>query len=374
MRKDERIIKLAENVVNRSVEVKKGEKVYVECFGASTKPFFEELIRAVTQAGGIPFYFCNDNSFIKEFMRFADEDQIKQFAEMHRKLIADCECYIAVRGFDDIFSMSELSAEANERWSKFFWGPVHTQTRVPETRWCVLRFPNTTMAAMSKMSLKDFEDFYFNACLVDYRKMGESMKSLQKLMEKTDRIKIVAPETHLEFSIKGIPAVRSEGGHNIPDGEVYTAPVKDSINGYVQFNTDSAYHDNVFSHIRLEFKDGKIIKASSRINDDLLQKILEIDEGSRYMGEFALGVNPYITHPILDILFDEKIGGSFHMAIGNSYDQAFNGNRSSNHWDLIQMQDAEHGGGEIWFDDVLIRKDGRFVLPELECLNPENLK
>lgn len=373
MKRDERIVRLAENVVNYSVGVQKGERIYVECFGASAQPLFEEVIAAVTRAGGVPFYYCNDNAFIRDFLRSADEAQIKAYAEMHRGLMEDCAGYVGIRGFDDIFALSELPAEKNALWAKYFWEAVHTRVRLNK-RWCVMRYPNVTMAAMSKMSLKEFEDFYFEACLLDYRKMGAAMTGLQKLMEKTDRVRIIAPDTHLEFSIKGIPAVKSEGKRNIPDGEVYTAPVKDSINGYVQFNTDSAYHGSVFSRIRLEFKDGRIVRASSQVNDKLFQKILDTDEGSRYMGEFALGVNPYITHPILDILFDEKIGGSFHMAIGNAYEHAFNGNRSANHWDLIQMQDGEHGGGEIWFDDVLIRKDGRFVLPELEALNPENLK
>lgn len=374
MKQDERLRQLAENVVNKSVKVQKGERVYIESFGGSAQNLLKEMIAAVTHAGGVPFYFCNDNGFIKEFIRDATSEQISAYAETHRQIMESSQCYIAIRGYDDVFSLSELSDEANANWSKYFHLPVHIQTRIPNTRWCVMRYPNTSMAALSKMSLKDFEDFYFDACLVDYAKMGEAMTSLKELMERTDRVKIIAPETHLEFSIKGIPVVKSMGGHNIPDGEVFTAPVKESINGYVQFNTDSAYHGNMFSKIRLEFEQGKIVKAKSLVNDELLQKILEMDEGSRYMGEFALGVNPYINKPILDILFDEKIGGSFHMAIGNSYDEAFNGNRSSNHWDLIQMQDAEHGGGEIWFDDVLIRKDGRFVLKELECLNPENLK
>ena len=370
MKRDERIIKLAENVVDYSLGVQKGERIYVECFGVSAQPLFEEVIAAVTRAGGVPFYYCNDNAFIRDFLRDADEAQIKAYAAMHRKLMENCAGYIGIRGFDDVFALAELPAEKNMLWAKYFWETVHTRVRLNK-RWCVMRYPNVTMAAMSKMSLKEFEDFYFEACLLDYRAMGTAMTALQELMEKTDRVKIIAPDTHLEFSIKGIPSIKSEGKRNIPDGEVDTAPVKDSINGYVQFNTDTIYRGTVFSRIRLEFVDGKIVKAFSQLNNDLLQQILDTDDGSRYIGEFALGVNTRITHPILDILFDEKIGGSFHMAIGNAYEHAFNGNRSANHWDLIQMQDAAHGGGEIWFDEVLIRKNGLFLPPELACLNPQ---
>ena len=253
--------------------------------------------------------------------------------------------------------------------------PVHSEIRVPQTKWCVLRYPNAAFAAMSKMALEEFEDFYFDACLVDYVKMGQAMKPLKKLMDKTKKVRIVAPGTEVEFSIAGLKSIICDGKMNIPDGEVYTAPVKDSINGVIQFNTDTTYMGTVFSNICLVFKDGKIVEGHSMINDDKFQKILNIDEGSRYMGEFALGVNPFVTQPMLDILFDEKISGSFHMAIGNSYeDETNNGNKSAIHWDLVQMQDAEHGGGEIFFDDVLVRKNGRFVLPDLIGLNPEKLK
>ncbi len=183
MKRDERIVRLAENVVNYSVGVQKGERIYVECFGASAQPLFEEVIAAVTRAGGVPFYYCNDNAFIRDFLRCADEAQIKAYAEMHRGLMEDCAGYVGIRGFDDIFALSELPAEKNALWAKYFWEAVHTRVRLNK-RWCVMRYPNVTMAAMSKMSLKEFEDFYFEACLLDYRKMGAAMSGLQKLMER----------------------------------------------------------------------------------------------------------------------------------------------------------------------------------------------
>jgi aminopeptidase len=238
-----------------------------------------------------------------------------------------------------------------------------------------MRYPNDTMAALSKMSKTAMEDFFFDCCLVDYKKMGKEMVPLKKLMDKTDKVRIKGPNTDLIFSIKDLKAVICDGNMNIPDGEVYTAPVKTSINGYIQFNTDTLYGGTFYSNIYLEFKDGKIIKAESRANNDKLQKQLAIDDGARYMGEFAIGVNPYIRREMLDILFDEKIACSLHMAIGNSYnDETFNGNRSSVHWDLVLIQDKEHGGGEIWFDDKLIRKDGIFIPKELQGLNPDKLK
>ena len=375
MRKDERIGRLAENLIKNSVRLKKGEQIYIEAIGMSTLPLMQELVRAATEAGGVPFYYFNDQSLQKAFIEQASVTQMKAQAEIHKKLMASSQAYIGVRGNDDLFQMSAVAEDKMNDYQKYYWNPVHSEIRVPQTKWCVLRYPNAAFAALSKMSLADFEDFYFDACLVDYVKMGKAMKPLKKLMDKTKKVRIKAPGTDLEFSIAGLKAVVCDGDKNIPDGEVYTAPVKNSINGVVQFNTETSYLGNVFSNIRLVFKDGRIVEGCSQTNDDKFQKILDMDEGSRYMGEFALGVNPYVTKPMLDILFDEKICGSCHMAIGNSYeDETNNGNKSAIHWDLLQMQDKEHGGGEIWFDDVLIRKDGRFVLSELEGLNPDKLK
>ena len=372
---DSRVTKLAENILYNSVKLKKGEIIYLETFSASTKDLLNELIRVSVKIGATPFYFYNDMDFIRNSIEGATDKQIQQYADIHRAIMEKADCYVAVRGYDDMFALSDVSDKYIEKQNKIFHKQVHILTRLPKTRWCVLRYPNYTMSAMSRMSLRSFEDFYFDACLLDYAKMGKAMLPLKKLMDKTSEVHIKGRDTDLHFSLKGQKSVICDGKMNIPDGEVYTAPVKNSINGYVQFNTDTMHNGVFFSNIRLEFKDGKIVKGTSVANDDKFQKILDLDAGSRYMGEFALGVNPYITHPILDILFDEKICGSFHMAIGNSYqDETNNGNVSSIHWDLVKIQTKENGGGEIWFDGKLIRKDGMFVLPELEGLNPNNLK
>ena len=222
------------------------------------------------------------------------------------------------------------------------------------------------------MSKDDFEDFYFKVCNLDYKKMSEAMDSLKDLMNKTDKVHVVGPGTDLSFSIKGIPAEKYMGTFNIPDGEVASAPVKESVNGYITYNTETNYNGITFNNVSFEFENGKIIKATANKEKEI-NEILDIDEGARYIGEFAIGLNPYIETPIGDTLFDEKIKGSFHFTPGDSLEESDNGNRSSIHWDIVNIQTPEYGGGEIYFDDVLIRKDGRFVIPELEALNPENL-
>ena len=375
MKIDERITKLAENVLKNSVELKKGEKIYIEAFSESTKDLFNEFIRIAAKMGATPFYFYNDNSFVKNLVENSNPNQIEQYAKWHAALMDEMDCYVAVRGYDDLFALSDIAPAKMKAYNQIYYNMVHFDRRIAKTRWCVMRYPNDTMAAVSKMSCKALEDFFFEACLVDYKKMGKAMKPLKDLMDKTDKVRIKGPNTDLEFSIKGLKAIVCDGNMNIPDGEVYTAPVKNSINGHIQFNTDTVYGGTFYSNVYLEFKEGKIIKAESRANNDKLQKQINVDEGARYMGEFAIGVNPYIRKEMLDILFDEKIACSLHMAIGNSYnDESFNGNRSSVHWDLVLIQDKAHGGGEIWFDDKLVRKDGLFVLPELKKLNSDNLK
>jgi len=203
--------------------------------------------------------------------------------------------------------------------------------------------------------------------------MDDAMTPLVTLMEKTDRVRIIGPGTDLTFSIKNIPAIKCSGLRNIPDGEVYTAPVKTSINGSLTYNTPAVYQGVTYENIHLEFSQGKIVKATAN-QTEKINKVLDTDEGARYIGEFAIGLNPHISIPMKDTLFDEKIKGSFHFTPGNAYDHAFNGNKSAIHWDLVCIQTPEYGGGEIWFDDVLIRKDGIFVIPELQGLNPENLR
>jgi len=253
------------------------------------------------------------------------------------------------------------------------WKRVHQEIRVLKTRWVVLRWPSSAMAQQANKSTEAFEKFYFDVCTMDYARMAVAMQPLKKRMERTDKVHIKGPGTDLTFSIKGIPAIPCDGKLNIPDGEVFTAPVKTSVNGVVQYNARTIYQGVVHDNVRFEFKEGKIAKATST-NTDHLNKMLDTDEGARYIGEFAIGFNPYVTEPMLDILFDEKIAGSFHFTPGQAYAEADNGNRSSVHWDIVCIQRPDFGGGEIHFDGVLVRKDGQFVVDDLKRLNPENLK
>lgn len=370
---DDRIKVLAKNLVNYSMKVKKGEKVFVHYTGQSTRDLARQIIKEVYAVEGIPFPFYTDPSVQREMLLESSKEQMELMGNIDAKLMKEMDCYVGVRGNDNVSELSDVPPEKMELYEKYYSTPVHHDVRVKKTRWVVLRYPNYAMAQLADTSLEGFEDFYFDVCNLDYSKMQKAMESLVEYMNKTDRVRIIGPGTDLSFSIKGIPAIPCAGECNIPDGEVYTAPVKDSVNGKLTYNTPAVFQGFTFENICLTFKDGKIIEA--RANDTKrITEVFNTDEGARYIGEFAIGVNPFITKPMKDTLFDEKIMGSFHFTPGNCYDDASNNNISAIHWDLVCIQTPEFGGGQIYFDDVLIREDGRFVVKELECLNPENLK
>lgn len=370
---DERIKKLAENLVNYSMDVKEGEKVYVHYIGGSTQDLARQLVKEVYKAGGTPFVHYTDPKLQRETLLHCTEEQMALMAKLDASEMEQMDCYVAVRGSDNINELSDVPADKMKIYEAYYVTPVHHDVRVKKTKWVVLRYPNTSMAQLANMSHEAFEDFYFNVCNLDYGKMAEAMKPLVEYMNRTDKVRIVGPGTDLQFSIKGIPAVPCSGHRNIPDGEVYTAPVRDSVNGTLSYNTPAVFQGFTYENITFRFENGKIVEATAN-DTERINHVLNTDEGARYIGEFAIGVNPYILKPMKDTLFDEKIMGSFHFTPGNCYEEeAPNGNSSAIHWDLVCIQTPEFGGGEIYFDDVLIRKDGRFVVKELEGLNPENL-
>lgn len=370
---DERIRQLAFNLVHYSCRLQKGEKVWISCNGTHPLPLVKAIIKEVYCVEAMPFVRLMTNSLERETLLGATEAQQKLLAETDAALMSQMDAFIGVRGEDNLTEQYDVPSEKLDLQNKFYDDPVHHQIRVPKTKWVVLRYPTNSMAQSAHTSLENFEDFYFDVCNLDYGKMSRAMDSLVDLMNQTDKVRLVAKNTDISFSIQGIPAVKCAGSCNIPDGEVYTAPVRDSINGVITYNTPSEYNGFTFENVKLTFENGKIIACDGN-DKERLKKVFNTDEGARYVGEFAIGVNPYITKPMNNILFDEKIAGSIHFTPGNCYDDAPNGNKSAIHWDLVLIMTPEYGGGEIWFDDKLIRKDGRFVIPELECLNPENLK
>jgi len=368
---DPRMRKLADVLVGYSCSVKPGERVMIDAFDMPAE-MVNLLIDRVAEAGGLPFAETHIARVSRSLYMNASVEQMQILAKRDLEFMKDMQCYIGLRGAHNITELSDVPDERMKIAQEHYQRPVLDQ-RVDHTKWVVLRWPTPSMAQLAGMSTEQFEDFYFDVCTLDYAKMAEAEKPLADRMMRTDMVRILGPlDTDISFSIKGIPAIPCVGDRNIPDGEVFTAPVRDSVNGVIHFNTGTIEHGKPYDDIRLVLKDGKIVEATGSDTTSLNSE-LDCDVGARYIGEFSLGFNPYITSAIRDILFDEKIAGSLHFTPGRAYEEADNGNRSKLHWDMVLIQTADFGGGEIWFDDELIRLDGRFVPDYLHVLNPENL-
>ena len=368
-RMDARYAQLAKVLCGFSTALKKGENVLIDAFDVPDD-FVVALIRAARERGATPMVNVHRARIGRELVMGGTREQFKLGADLEMARMKKMNAYIAVRGSDNIFEGSDIPAE-KAKLNAEVARPV-LDRRVNHTKWVVLRWPTSAMAQQARMSSEGFTDFYFRVCTLDYSRMVPGMEALRKMMDATDEVRITGPGTDLRFSIKGIPAVPCGGGHNIPDGEVFTAPVRDSVEGVLQYNCPTIYQGVSFDQIRLVFRKGRIVEATSN-NSKRLNEILDTDAGARFIGEFAIAFNPHILNPMQDILFDEKIAGSFHFTPGQCYERTENGNRSAIHWDMVCIQRPEYGGGEIRFDGKLIRKDGVFVPKALQKLNPEYL-
>ncbi|HSH16664.1 MAG TPA: aminopeptidase [Verrucomicrobiae bacterium] len=367
---DPRYSKLAHLLVNYSCALQKGETVLIDVMDIPDE-FTVELIRAARKAKATPLVDIRHSRVTREILLGTNDThaRLQRTVELFR--MKKVQAYIALRGANNASESSDVPSKLLQLYSKVL-RPVQNY-RVNKTKWVVLRWPTPSMAQAAGMSTEAFENLYFDVCTLDYAKMSRAMKPLEKRMQKADKVHLKAQGTDLHFSIKGIGAKMCGGDRNIPDGEVFSCPVKDSVNGCIQFNTPTIYAGTKFENVRLEFKDGKIIHATAN-NTKRLNEILDTDAGARYVGEFSLGFNPHILNPMCDILFDEKIAGSLHFTPGQAYEDCDNGNRSAVHWDMVLIQRPEYGGGEVWFDGELIRKNGRFMPKDLQGLNPEKLK
>lgn len=360
--------KLADGLVKNSIRVDIGEHVLIHSIDIP-ELMVKYLVDAVVEAGGYPHIKIDSGMVNRSLISNADQHQldVRKKAELYQ--MKQMDCYLCIRGGKNSYNLSDIDSEKNKLYRKVL-RPV-VDHRVKKTKWCICVWPTDGLAQSANMSTEAFEEFFFKACTFDHSTLDKGASALVDLMNKTDKVKIVGPGTDLSFSIKDIPAIKCIGEYNIPDGEVFSAPVKKSVNGNIKFNAVTTYAGKTFNGIKLEFIDGKVVNCDCDSGDkEELEKILDSDKGARYIGEFAIAFNPIITKPMNDILFDEKIYGSFHFTPGACYDEASNGNKSMVHWDMVCLQ-SKHTGheGEIWFDDVLIRKDGEFVVGSLKSLN-----
>lgn len=361
-----KIEELSRNIVDYSIDVKDKEKVLITG-PFEAKPLIRSLITKIIEKGGIPFVKLTDNSIQSLLLEKTNDDRIKELVNHSKFEVDSYDSFINIRYVTNDFEQINVNPLTRKKIGDA--SKKIDYIKINKRKWVLLNYPSTTDAYKAKMNSTNYQDYAFDVMTFNYREMEEMVKPLKELMEKTDKVRITGKDTDLSFSIKKIPIIPCCGKSNLPDGEIYTAPVKNSVNGKITYNVDSPYNGNIFRNVCLTFKDGKITEAKCNGDNEKLNEIFDTDEGARYIGEFSIGLNPKIMHPMGDILYDEKIIGSIHFTPGSSYEDAFNGNESSVHWDLVLIQRDEYGGGDIYFDDVLVRKNGIFVLPELIHLN-----
>ncbi|WP_188456805.1 aminopeptidase [Virgibacillus oceani] len=366
---DPRLKKLAYQLLTHSLAMKENEKVLISG-STNAKPLIKELIKAAYDLNVLPYVDLRDDEINRLFVTGAKKEQIQLINKWNLHKYQDIDAFVQIVGEENDSEFIDVPQEQFRMSGKEM--KASQDFLVDKRKWVLLNYPTNGFAQKARMSYERFYDYFIDVCTIDYAKMEKAQGALKDMMEKTDKVHITGQGTDLTFSIKDIPAVICAGEYNIPDGEVYTAPIKNSVNGTIKFNTPCPYQGNVFHDVALTFKDGKIVAATAD-KPDQLNKILDTDEGARYVGEFAIGLNPKVTDPMGDILFDEKIAGSLHFTPGAAYDDADNGNDSAVHWDMVLIQRQEYGGGQLYFDDVLIRDNGIFVVDALKQLNPENL-
>jgi len=363
---------LARTIIRHSTRLEEGEAILIDAVDVADG-LVHDLVDAAYAVGGLPLVELRRSALNRRHLRVGREAQIRLHAEIEMYRMQRVQAYVGLSGSENVSQLSDVPPEHLALHTRLYHHPVHVEQRVNHTKWVVLRYPTPSMAQLASMSTEAFESFYYDVCSLDYGRMAEAIVPLAERMRRTDAVRIVGPGTDLRFSIAGIGAVPCEGRHNLPDGECFTAPVRGSVHGTIAFNTPSRYHGTTFRDVRFTFEGGRIVRAEGEPLDRL-RHLLALDEGASHVGEFSLAFNPYVLHPIQDTLFDEKIAGSLHLTPGQAYVRADNGNRSQIHWDLVLIQRPDYGGGEVWFDGECVRRDGLFVAPALEGLNPDRLR
>ncbi len=366
----ERLKKLSAIIVNHSIKVKKNDKVLITYQTSEASEFIKYLVKDILNAEGIPTVkYTNPEleNLVKENITNALIENRKNIMKFE---VEEYDSFIQIHSNLSDYYDKNIDTNLNNKLKESM--QPYKDILVNKRHWVLLNYPSLVDAYKAKMTYDEFFNFSLDVMTAPYDKMYKDMLPLKELMEKTDKVRIVSPGTDITFSIKGLPAIICAGEANIPDGEVFTAPVRDSVNGTITYNTPSPYNGYVYHDVSLTFKDGKIVECHASNDEEKLKELFDTDEGSKYVGEFSFGLNPKIMNPMGDILFDEKIAGSIHFTPGSSYDECDNGNKSKVHFDMVLIQREEYGGGEIYLDDVLVRKDGKFVLPELENLNYED--
>ncbi|MCL2149884.1 MAG: aminopeptidase [Dehalococcoidia bacterium] len=365
---DIRIEKLAELLVGYSVGVKPGDKVAIVA-PAIAAPLTRAIYAKVLQAGGFPWVMASSADTMELLYRYGSREQLEYVHEGQRLITEKYDVRIVIIGEENTKALSRIDPAKMVIYDQArteLTDAMMRRSAAGELRWVLAPYPTNAFAQDAEMSLGDYEDFLYKACLPDlvdpigyWQKVATEQERIVQWLKGRDQVHVIGPETDLRLSVAGRTFINCAGKFNVPDGEVFTGPVEDSAEGYVYFSYPAIESGREVIGIRLHFSQGRVIKATAEKNEDFLLKTLDTDAGARYLGEFAIGTNEGITQFTREILFDEKIGGSFHMALGAGYPETGSRNKSAIHWDMVcDLRD----GGEIRVDGELLYRNGKFVI------------
>lgn len=357
------IRRLARTVIRHSLQVTPGQRVLIDVVGQADE-LVEALLEEANQAGAEAYLQQVPISQLKQLIVNGSKEQMSRWAETCSASMRGMDAYIGIRSEENVYELQDLPNPQFEHYVKHYAQPKQmAMAQLP--RWVLLRNPTSALAQQARMSDTAFWDIYDRACNLDYRAWASCVQPLAELLEQTEQVRIVGPgETDLHFSIKGMPAVVCDGRYNLPDGEIFTAPLVESVEGSITFNVPTAYMGHTYDEVYMEFRRGRVVRVSGP-QQEQLERLLRQDNGAACVGEFGIGLNPHLTRPMNNLLFDEKMQGSVHLALGQAYPMADNGNQSSLHLDFVLCQTEAFGGGELYFDGKLVRRNGRLIVPEL---------
>lgn len=348
--------KLAKILVYYSGKVKTGDKVYIAMVEADTLPLAKAVYSQVIQAGGFPFVEFQSALLERELMIHGSQEQLDWINEPEALTMEWADVYIGLRGNRNPYELQGIPADKIKSHKRSMGVISAMRTELP--RWVLIRVPNESFAQQAEMSLDEMMDFFFLATLRDWEKESEGYQKIQQVFQKATHVQVKGFNTDIAFNTEGRQYVVGDGKYNMPDGEVFTSPVDDSAEGHIYFEFPGIYAGQRVQGISLEFKHGRLLRAISESNQDLLDQILQMDDGANRIGEFGIGTNFGITRFCSDILYDEKIGGTIHIAMGRAYTECGGINQSALHWDLIKDLRQE---GEIFLDGVKVFNNGKFL-------------
>jgi aminopeptidase len=365
---DSRIEQLADLLVNYSTAVTKGDRVVIQS-STFAEPLLKQIYINVLKAGGHPFIMTSFPEIDELFYKYAAEEQIKYIHKPTELIYETYDVRISIIAESNTRSLANVDPAKTVMLQQARSGLMQTFMRRSasgELRWVVAPFPTRALAQDADMGLLEYEDFVYKACLPDekdpvgyWKYFSNRQQKIIDWLKGKKEIHVTGPETDLRLRVEGRIFENCDGRLNMPDGEIFTGPIEDSVEGKVYFSYPAIYNGREVDGVRLWFEHGRVVKATAEKNGEYLNKTLDTDTGSRSVGEFAIGTNEGISRFTREILFDEKIGGSFHMALGSGYPETGSKNESAIHWDMIC--DLRHGG-EIHVDNILMYKNGKFVI------------